>query len=90
MARQPALHLDCRNFAPVDVAKGICHRTKDLVMADTEACEHFARTAKCKFCRAFEPHDAFLGTCTAVPTRPMAYPDLAAVTCPHFVATPQP
>ncbi len=80
-------HLDCRNFAPVDVAKGICHRTKDLILADADACEHFDRTAKCKFCQSFEAADApFLGTCTASASRPMTYPDLVAVTCAQFVA----
>jgi len=87
MERLPRVHADCRNFAPVDVAKGVCHRTKDLTCADGEGCEHFAQTARCKFCRSFAPSvDAFLGTCTAVPSRPMAYPDLNAVTCRHYVA----
>lgn len=84
-------HLDCRNFAPVDVAKGICHRTKGVILADTEACEHFERTAKCKFCQSFEPGTApFLGACTATPSRPMTYPDLVAITCAQFVARPTP
>ena len=46
-------HMDCRNFAAVDVAKGICHRTKELVLADAEHCEHFVATQKCKFCDHF-------------------------------------
>ncbi len=86
MESQPRVHADCRNFAPVDVAKGICHRTKTLTLADGEACEHYSRTARCKFCASFEPStDAFLGTCTASASRPIAYPDLSAVTCGHYV-----
>ncbi len=78
-------HRDCRNLAPVDVAKGVCHRTKDLVLVDTVACEHFEQVPRCGVCAAFASStDPFLGTCTAVPSRPMAYPDLLAITCEHF------
>jgi len=79
-------HMDCRNFAAVDVAKGICHRTKELVLADAEHCEHFIATQKCKFCDHFVAGDQYLGTCNAVPTRPMTYPDLITITCEMFVA----
>jgi len=76
------VHIDCRNFAPVDVAKGICHRTKEPVPADGEACEAFALLPRCRHCGRYEP-DAkpFRGFCNAEPHRPMTYPDLAAVTC---------
>jgi 4-hydroxyphenylacetate decarboxylase small subunit len=78
-------HLDCRNYAPVDVLKGVCHRTKDLILGDGPACEHFERMPKCKCCARFEagpePH---LGICLATPARPLAYPDLVAVTCEWF------
>ena len=78
-------HRECRNLAPVDVAKGICHRTKTLVLVDTEGCEHFEQVPRCKVCASFEAGaDPFLGTCGAVRTRPMAFPDLLAVTCEHF------
>ena len=87
MESQPRVHADCRNFAAVDVAKGICHRTKDLILADGEACEHHAQMARCKFCQSFAPSSGeFIGTCTAGPSRPMAYPELSAVTCAYFVA----
>ena len=39
-------HRDCRNFAPVDVAKGICHRTKNMVPADGDQCEECVATPK--------------------------------------------
>ena len=78
-------HMDCRNYAPVDVAKGICHRTKELVLADAEHCEHFMATQKCKFCQHFVVSDQSLGICDAVHTRPMTYPDLISVTCENFI-----
>ena len=78
-------HLDCRNFAPVDVAKGICHARKEMVLADGESCELFERLPKCRHCASYTPGaEAYLGTCEATPTRPMAYPDLSAVTCGWF------
>ncbi len=78
-------HMDCRNYAPLDVVKGVCHRTKELRPADAEHCEHFVATQKCKFCSHFVPTEAYLGTCSAVANRPMTYPDLIAVTCESFV-----
>ncbi len=79
-------HLDCRNFAAVDVARGICHRTKELIAADGEPCEHFVAIAKCKFCDHFAPSQEYLGTCKAAPQKPITYPDLIAVTCEMFTA----
>jgi 4-hydroxyphenylacetate decarboxylase small subunit len=79
-------HMDCRNFAALDVAKGICHRTKELVLADAEHCEHFVATQKCKFCDHFVAGDQYLGTCNAVSSKPMTYPDLITVTCEMFTA----
>jgi 4-hydroxyphenylacetate decarboxylase small subunit len=78
-------HMDCRNYAPVDVAKGICHRTKELVLADADHCESFMATHKCKFCAHFAATGQYLGTCGAVVSKPMTYPDLITVTCENFV-----
>jgi 4-hydroxyphenylacetate decarboxylase small subunit len=78
-------HTDCRNYAPLDVVKGICHRRKELVPADGDCCEHFMATQKCKFCSHFVAAGQYLGTCEAVAAKPMAYPDLIAVTCENFV-----
>lgn len=77
-------HMDCRDYAPVDVRKGICHRTKELVFADDMHCEHFVRIPKCKFCRCFVGTSKYLGICSAVPSNPMTYPDLIALTCENF------
>jgi 4-hydroxyphenylacetate decarboxylase small subunit len=84
-------HLDCRNYAPVDVLKGVCHRTKDLILGDDTCCEQFERTAKCKFCSRFEAGtEPYLGTCSATAGRPLAYPDMVAVTCEWFEARESP
>ncbi len=77
-------HMDCRNYAALDVAKGICHRTKERVPADAEHCESFLATQKCKFCDHFAATNQFLGTCTTAVTKPMTYPDLITVTCEDF------
>jgi 4-hydroxyphenylacetate decarboxylase small subunit len=76
---------DCRNYAPLDVAKGICHFHKQVVLADGEACEMFDELPKCKCCQKYvNGVDKYLGVCTASSTRPMTYPDLTAVTCEWF------
>lgn len=78
-------HMDCRNYAPLDVAKGICHRTRQLVLADADQCEYFTPTQKCKFCDHFVGTSEYRGTCGAVISKPMTYPDLITVTCENFV-----
>lgn len=82
-------HVDCRNFAALDVVKGICHRCKELVVGDAEHCEHFVVLPKCRFCEHFVASQQFLGVCNAVPWRPMTYPDLLAVTCEMFTVRGQ-
>ncbi len=83
-------HYDCRNYAPVDVAKGICHRTKELVLADGDHCEYFIPTQKCKFCSHYiAGTEQFIGVCAVGPTRSMTYPDLITVTCEQFAANPE-
>jgi 4-hydroxyphenylacetate decarboxylase small subunit len=78
-------NLDCRNYAPVDVAKGICHVRKQIVLADANACEMFEKLPKCKHCAHYTPgEEEHLGTCTASLNRPTTYPDLTSVTCEWF------
>ena len=77
-------HMDCRNFVGIDASKGICHRTKDIILADAESCEHFTTLLKCKLCDHFATTSEYLGTCHASPSKPMTYPDLTAVTCEMF------
>lgn len=81
-------HRDCRQFAPVDVAQGICHVYKSIVPADSEGCPKFVRMPKCKHCRNFETNAARaeLGNCAASPHQPkfVAYPDMVAITCGNY------
>jgi 4-hydroxyphenylacetate decarboxylase small subunit len=77
-------HTDCRNYAPLDVAKGICHRTKEIVLADGDHCEHFVATQKCKFCDHYVSVQPYLGNCYAVSNHPVTYPDLITLTCKNF------
>jgi 4-hydroxyphenylacetate decarboxylase small subunit len=83
-------HRDCRNFAPIDVTKGICHRTKDLVLADNEQCEEFSLLPKCNNCKQFAATaDAIeMGICKVSAHEPKfyAYPDMVAVTCDKYTA----
>ena len=82
---QTSRNLDCRNYAPIDVVKGICHRTKEVVLADGGTCDQFERSQKCRDCQHYAPgQDAYLGTCGVVKSRPMTYPDLSGVTCEWF------
>ena len=82
---QTPKNFDCRNYGPVDVAKGICHLRKQIVLADGEVCEAFEKMPKCKHCVKYEPgEEEYLGTCTASPSQPMTYPDLSGVTCEWF------
>jgi 4-hydroxyphenylacetate decarboxylase small subunit len=84
-------HRDCRNFAPIDVSKGICHVSKDIVLADTEQCASFNRTPKCNNCKRFDrtTGELEMGTCLASTHDPkyFAYPDMVAVTCGEYQAS---
>lgn len=80
-------HTDCRNYAPLDVAKGICHRTKEIVLADGDQCDHFVPTQKCKFCVYYVSTEPYFGNCYAVSNHPVTYPDLITVTCQDFRAS---
>ena len=83
--QQQYKNMDCQNYAPVDVAKGICHMRKQMVLADGEACEMFEKLPKCKHCVNYSSsEDEYLGTCGASSTQAMAYPDLISVTCEWF------
>ena len=78
-------NLDCRQYAPVDAAKGICHRSKEMVLAEGQACHRFERAPKCRHCRHYlSGQEEYLGTCGAVKSRPMTYPDLSGITCEWF------
>ncbi len=81
----PSRHMHCRNYAPVDVVKGICHVTKEIVQADDGACPAFDRLPRCAECKRYVSGEAeYVGACSAEPGAPMTYPDLIAVTCESF------
>ena len=83
--RESSGHLDCRNYAPLDVAKGVCHVKKHVVRADEAPCDTFEALPKCKHCRNYLPGEVeYIGVCAASRSRPMAYPDLIGVTCEDF------
>lgn len=77
---------DTRNFAPIDVTKGMDLITKQIVMADAEAPKGSEIMPKCKFCKNFKETDAFMGTCEASmeESKFFAYPDMVATTCEMF------
>lgn len=81
-------HRNCRNYAAVDVVKGICHRTKKVVAADVEGCEHSVVTPKCRGCKNFtaDARTVEMGVCEASTNQPkfFAYPDMNAVTCESY------
>jgi 4-hydroxyphenylacetate decarboxylase small subunit len=77
-------HNDCRNFCNVDVAKGICRRTGQMVMVDGLACDAYQQLPKCKFCSNFADGAEGLGACKAEKNEPWAYPAMIAVTCEWF------
>jgi hypothetical protein len=81
-------HMACRNYAPVDVVKGICHRTKGNVSSDGSSCEHFDAKPVCGLCTHYQASEReFIGACGAEKGLPMTYPHLAAVSCDDFVMT---
>jgi 4-hydroxyphenylacetate decarboxylase small subunit len=79
-------HRYCRNYAPVDVAKGICHRSKELISADDDSCGSFEKMHRCMYCRNYRADESKprLGVCGASPNGFAAYEDMVAVTCQSF------
>ena len=78
-------HSDCRNFCSMDVAKGICRRTQEVVLIDSQACSCYAQLPKCKFCAHFAAGEQEgIGACNAEAGSPWAYPEMIAVTCEMF------
>ena len=82
-------HRDCRNFAPIDVVKGLCHHSKAMVAADEPACAQCLLLPKCHHCShyAADEKSSGLGGCRASdPSRPfMAYADMAAIHCEDYL-----
>jgi len=68
-------HNDCWNFATVDVNKGICRRLGQLILIDTDVCEHFNERPKCRNCACYAPgEEENLGVCRAEKEEHWTYP----------------
>lgn len=78
-------HSDCRNFCPLDVAKGVCRRTNEMTLIDSSTCDCFVELPKCKFCANFAVNGGQTGVCKAEAGEPWAYGEMIAVTCEMFV-----
>lgn len=63
-----AKHNDCRNFVPVDVAKGLCRVSKQMIFIDdTAVCPKFEQLSKCENCGNFvNPDSDNMGTCVGL------------------------
>ncbi len=77
-------HGDCRNYVSVDVAKGICRRSNDVVLINAASCDAYEQLPKCKFCLRFANVVDGMGVCTAEKSEPWAYAEMIAVTCEMF------
>jgi 4-hydroxyphenylacetate decarboxylase small subunit len=77
-------HSDCRNFCSMDVAKGICRRSQEMVLIDSQSCACFVQLPKCKFCENYAATDESTGVCKAEAGEPWAYPEMIAVTCEMY------
>ncbi len=77
-------HDDCRNYVSLDVAKGICRRTNEVVLIGVASCDAYQQLPKCKFCSKFVGSAEGMGACTAEKDEPWAYGEMIAVTCDWF------
>lgn len=79
-------HSDCRNFIPVDVAKGICGLRNENVLIDTPVCDKYVTLPKCKNCACFtEDVDEGFGVCKAdEKMNPWTFAELHAVACEMY------
>ncbi|HCJ10746.1 MAG TPA: hypothetical protein DHW14_06240 [Clostridiales bacterium] len=81
-----AKHMDCRNFCPVDVVKGICRKSGSKVIIDSPVCPKFEQLPKCKNCAHYTPSptEEHIGTCGAAESKPWTPAELIAVTCENY------
>lgn len=84
--KRSSAHRNCSFYAPVDAAKGICHKTKQLVQADSAACKSFAAALKCSNCKnyAADAANPLTGVCKAAKDGFFAYADMSAGTCKTY------
>lgn len=85
MEKMNGKHDDCRNFAPVDAAKGICRKTNTMIFTDTDVCDAMEIMPKCKNCSNFQDADKDnIGTCIGLKKHGWTYGELIAVTCEGY------
>ncbi|QXM06897.1 4-hydroxyphenylacetate decarboxylase small subunit [Crassaminicella indica] len=85
MSEKNLKHHDCLNFAPIDVAKGICRITNKIIFTDTNTCPKFIALKKCKNCAHFtNPNSKNIGTCLGLEKESWTYGELCAVTCEGY------
>lgn len=85
MAKTTLKHHDCRNFIPIDVAKGICSLTNQTLLIDGEVCPKFVEIAKCKNCSNFKnPDEKMIGSCVGFKDDYWTYADLKGVLCEKY------
>ncbi|MFA8449378.1 MAG: 4-hydroxyphenylacetate decarboxylase small subunit [Bacteroidales bacterium] len=78
-------HSDCKFFANIDIAKGICRKSGQIVEIDNTVCKSFLRKEKCKFCQYFkEENTEGIGVCCGLSHDDWVYGELNAKTCSSF------
>ncbi|WP_093688760.1 4-hydroxyphenylacetate decarboxylase small subunit [Sporolituus thermophilus] len=78
-------HNDCRNFIPIDVAKGICNVHQKEILTDGQICPKFDAMPKCKHCANFtEPDEKLIGRCLGFGDNYWTFGELKAAVCEHF------
>jgi 4-hydroxyphenylacetate decarboxylase small subunit len=83
-------HSDCENFAPVDVAKGICRLTNTPVLIDSSVCAKFEAIPKCSRCTFFKNSDRDgIGTCTGLEKEYWTAGNYNAGLCEGYVQQPK-
>ena len=85
MAKITSKHHDCRNFIPIDVAKGICNLINQNVLIDSDVCPEFAEISKCKNCSNFkDPDETMVGNCVGFADNYWTYGNLNGVLCEKY------
>jgi len=75
-------HRNCSFYAPVDAAKGICHKTKQEIAADAACCPQFSPAPKCGNCKNYVPDaNPLTGVCKASEPGFFAYSGMSASSC---------
>ncbi|SFC91905.1 4-hydroxyphenylacetate decarboxylase small subunit [Clostridium uliginosum] len=85
MANESIKHNDCVNFSSIDVAKGICRISNEMVFIDTSTCGNFKEVHKCKNCSNFKNlNKDNTGLCTGLKKEAWTFGELSAVTCEGY------